>query len=141
MNELALTLSIFIGFAFQAMFSLFSGGLVSAGYIALYLTSPLRLLITFALAVIILFLIKALGHFTILFGRRRFAITMVISILLSYLIEIVLVKFSLPVDLRIIGYIVPGLIANDMEKQGVVKTLISILLISTLIYLIIHLMA
>lgn len=141
MNELALTLSIFIGFAFQSMFSLFSGGLVSAGYIALYLTSPLRLLITFSLSLVIWLLIKALGSCTILFGRRRFAITMVISILLSYLIEIVLVRFSLPVDLRIIGYIVPGLIANDMERQGVLKTVISISLISTLIYLIIHLVA
>ena len=30
---------------------------------------------------------------------------------------------SLSFDLRIIGYIIPGLIASDMEKQGIVRTI------------------
>ncbi|MDX9784797.1 MAG: poly-gamma-glutamate biosynthesis protein PgsC/CapC, partial [Spirochaetia bacterium] len=36
-------------------------------------------------------------------------------------------------DLRIIGYIVPGLIANDMLKQGVGKTLAMVLVVAILI--------
>ena len=38
-------------------------------------------------------------------------------------------------DMRIIGYIVPGLIANDMLKQGVFKTLAAVLLLSAVIFL------
>jgi hypothetical protein len=37
-----------------------------------------------------------------------------------------------------IGYIIPGLIANDMIKQGVIKTLIMVMLVSALIWMAMH---
>ncbi|MBR0521152.1 MAG: hypothetical protein IJJ95_07455 [Spirochaetales bacterium] len=40
-------------------------------------------------------------------------------------------------DVRMVGFIIPGLIANDMFKQGVVKTLAAVTILSAIIRLII----
>ena len=63
-----------------------------------------------------------------------------LSVLLSIFFVYIFQKMyfylsAFDVDLRIIGYIIPGLIANDMEKQGIVKTILSLLAISSIIYL------
>jgi hypothetical protein len=39
-------------------------------------------------------------------------------------------------DLRTIGYVIPGLIANDMYKQGVVKTILAVGVVSLFVRLI-----
>ena len=74
---------------------------------------------------------------SILFGRRRFFL----MILLGFLIRsgFDLLKIHLPepaVELQAIGYIIPGLIANEFYRQGILKTLAAILIVVTLVYLI-----
>lgn len=67
-------------------------------------------------------------------------LTVVLSIILSAIIEDNFIYVSgISQDFRIIGYIIPGLIANDMQKQGVVKTLLAVLVISMIIFLCMHL--
>ena len=140
MLEISILLSIFIGFIFNGLFSLLSGGLVSAGYLSLYLEEPLRVVMTIALSLVVFLLMILIKKYAIIFGRRRFALTMLLSIILSSLLEILLsYKLSFPIDLRIIGYIIPGLIANDMQKQGIIRTLITVFLIATVIWLFVHL--
>jgi len=39
-------------------------------------------------------------------------------------------------ELRTIGYIVPGLIANDIARQGVLRTVASVILLSAMVRLI-----
>ena len=38
-------------------------------------------------------------------------------------------------EVRAIGYIIPGLIANDISKQGVVRTFASVLLLAAVVRL------
>ena len=67
-------------------------------------------------------------------------LTVVLSIIRSAIIEDNFIYVSgISQDFRIIGYIIPGLIANDMQKQGVVKTLLAVLVISMIIFLCMHL--
>ena len=76
----------------------------------------------------------------IIYGRRRFMVTILLSIILSTVIEgSFIITSGIAQDLRMIGYIIPGLIANDMEKQGIFKTLAMVVIISLIIYLILHL--
>lgn len=55
--------------------------------------------------------------------------------LIGWLFESFLVNHSPIGDLRVIGYIVPGLIANDMIRQGITKTLLATLLASAIVRL------
>ena len=43
----------------------------------------------------------------------------------------------IPQDIRIIGHVVPGLIANDMYKQGVFKTLLGVLTSAAIVRLLV----
>ena len=40
---------------------------------------------------------------------------------------------SFSLDMRIIGYIIPGLIASDMEKQGIVRTTLALIGVMVLV--------
>lgn len=140
MLHTAVALSVILGFASVEFLGLLSGGIVSAGYLAFYLEQPFRIVSTLALAVLVCLLVKLLQNFMIIYGRRRFMVTILLSIILSTVIEgSFIITSGITQDLRMIGYIIPGLIANDMEKQGIFKTLAMVVIISLIIYLILHL--
>src|SRR5699024_12722125 len=73
----------------------------------------------------------------ILYGRRKFAAMLIVGITLKMILD-----FFYPVmpfeilEFRGIGVIVPGLIANTMEKQGTVITIGSTLLLGGLTFII-----
>ena len=139
MLRTAVVLSVLLGFIGSEFLGILSGGLVSAGYISFYINQPARVASTLLMAVAICLIVRALGHVIILFGRRRFILTMLVSILLTQILEsILIVTSSVDIDMRIIGYIIPGLIANDMEKQGIFKTLIMICACAAVIWLVLH---
>lgn len=132
--QIAVVLSVILGFLSSEFLGLASGGLISAGYLSLYVTSPWRIVATLVLAVLIHFLVKLLDQFVFLYGRRRFMACILLSVVLSW----VLIRFIgsyIGVDLRIIGYLIPGLIANDMQRQGVLKTLLVVMIITVLVFL------
>lgn len=136
----AVALSILLSFVSSELLGILTGGLISGGYIAFYLEQPFRVLSTMVLALITYGIVKLMYHFMLIYGRRRFVLTVVISILLSTLYErLFFYMSSIPFDTRIIGYIIPGLIANDFEKQGIFKTLFMVLIIAVVIWLFLHL--
>ncbi len=133
--QTAVVLSVVLGFLSSEFLGLASGGLVSAGYLSLFVTSPWRIVATLVLAVIIHFLVKLLDQFIFLFGRRRFMACILLSVVLSWALARFLGSY-VSIDIRIIGYLIPGLIANDMQKQGVFKTIAIVLIITVLVFLI-----
>lgn len=128
MYDIAIALSVMLSFGFYEFFGLLTGGMVSAGYLCLFLEEPLRIVTTLFLAVVVHLIILGISRVAILYGRRRFMLTVVLSLMFAWVIEQALLHMALiPQDIRIIGHIVPGLIANDMYKQGVFKTLLGVL--------------
>ena len=65
---------IIVSIVFSYFTSLSPAGLIVPGYIALNIGSPLKLLLTFAVAFITLGIYKLISRFTILYGQRRFAL-------------------------------------------------------------------
>ncbi len=122
----AVVLSIMLGFGFTELTGWLTGGLVTPGYLALYLDQPLRIFATWAAAGVSLLIVATLSKVTILFGRRRFMACVLAGIAAGTVIDL-LTGSALPagMDFRAIGYVVPGLIANDMIKQGVGKTFVA----------------
>jgi len=139
MLHVAVGLSILLGFLSFEFLGLLSGGMVSAGYLAFFMEQPLRIVFTLGMAVCICILVKLLQRWIIIFGRRRFMITIVLGLLLAWIIENLFFYMSnINQDMRFIGYVIPGLIANDMEKQGIIKTLCMIIIIAVIIRLVLY---
>ena len=117
---------VIVGILFAVIYSeltgLSTGGMVAPVYLALSIKDPWRIACTLAVILAVYGLDKLLGRFLILYGRRLFAVNVVLSFVLSWLIG---VSGLFPFGVRVIGYIVPALVVRDLERQGFVKTAIS----------------
>ncbi len=134
MQQAAIGLSVILGFLSTELLGLGTGGLVSAGYLALFADQPYRLVSTLFLSLVVYLLTRLLSRFIIIYGSRRFMVTMLLSLIGTWTIGKMFYYLSaIPQDFRIIGYIVPGLVANDMLKQGVAKTFAMVLVITFIV--------
>ena len=106
-----------------------TGGMVAPVYLALNLKDPWRIAFSFLVVLLVWGADKLIGRFLILYGRRLFAINVVLSLVLSALIGAIGV---FPFGIRMIGYIVPALIVRDIERQGIVKTGLSLGIVTAL---------
>ena len=108
------------GLIFGEMFSITPGGMVVPGYIALMLIRPYRVIGTIAIALLTFLLVRLLGRVTLLYGRRRFAVTVLLGFVLSLGLEEVLRAdiTGSHAEFRAVGFIIPGLMAEWMDKQG-----------------------
>jgi poly-gamma-glutamate biosynthesis protein PgsC/CapC len=142
MLQESIGLSVILSFLASEFLGISAGGLVSPGYLAFFLEQPLRVLSTLVLAVIIFFVVRGLQKIMIIFGRRRFMATVLLSLAGTWLFEqLFFYANAMSQDMRIIGYIIPGLIANDMLKQGIVKTIVMVLLVAIVVRFIVMLVA
>ena len=129
-------LSVILSFLVTELTGLLTGGMVSAGYLAFYFSEPMRILSTFLLSALIALILRLSREFLILYGRRRFMLSILLSLLFVYALEKAYFILSpLSLDLRVIGYIIPGLIANDMEKQGIIRTSLALIIVTALVKL------
>jgi gamma-polyglutamate biosynthesis protein CapC len=136
--ELAIGLGLTLSLIFTEVFGWASAGLVVPGYLALYLDQPARLAATLGVSAATWAVVRfGFSRLVVLYGRRRFGITVLTGFLLNAALDQVVVL--LPADaagLRAIGYIVPGLLANAALAQGVWITTGTTLLVSALVRLI-----
>lgn len=133
----AIGIGIVVSFAFYEIVGLSPGGIVVPGYIALFLDQPLRILVTLLIALFTYFAVIILSNYIILYGRRRFLTMVLIGFLLKWLIEEIIIKMPISgIEIRSIGYIIPGLIANEMRRQGIFPTLYSLAIVSIIVRLI-----
>lgn len=140
MLHITVTLSIILGFVLSEFAGILTGGLISAGYLAFYVDNPTRLIATMVLSFVICLIVKGLKHVMILYGRRKYILTVLLSIVCVFLVERSYHLFpTATVDFRIIGFIVPGLVANDMDKQGVLKTILALCAVVAVLRLVIML--
>ncbi len=108
---------------FVELTGLSPAGLIVPGYIALCLQTPGRVVYTLLIALAAWGVGKLLGRVMILYGRRRFAV----MILLSFALNLAVTGSGvLPYDPGMIGVLVPGIIAQELERQGPVKSLVSL---------------
>ena len=116
-----------------------AGGIIVPGYIAMNLENPERLVITFGISIITFLLIKLLSQYIMVYGKRRLVLALLIGFLLGYLTrsENNLVSSLTELDFVVIGNIIPGLIANWMDRQGVLRTICTVLITAGITKLII----
>lgn len=138
MVEAAVGLGVIISLIFSELLGASAGGIVVPGYIAMYLHEPSFIVGTIAVSFATLLLIKIISKVTLLYGKRRMVLSILIGFILGWASRNIIFANVTIYDLRMqsIGYIIPGLIANWMERQGIVRTLSTMIIAAVLVRLI-----
>ena len=160
---LAIGVGLLLTLLVTEAFGIAAGGLVVPGYMALKLMQPINFLLTILVALATFAIIRVLSSFAIIYGRRMVGITILTAYVIGALLELAIgggVTFQLApagaemvqgdsatdnlnqqmgapifVELGVIGYIIPGLIALWFNRQGIMQTLSSLIITSVLVRL------
>jgi len=135
-----LPVSIGIGLAislmFSEMFGLAAGGMVVPGYVALHLTDPAAVLLTLGAGLLTFIVVRLLGSLAIIYGRRRTVLMILIGYLIGGAVRYLLGRTGADAEYAVIGYIIPGLIAIWLDRQGVIETFSSLVTASVVVRLV-----
>jgi gamma-polyglutamate biosynthesis protein CapC len=128
-------LGLLVSLLFIGVTGVYPGGVIVPSYLALFLHSPGRVAGTLAVALLTLACYKLASNHLILYGTRRF----VFMVLVAGMWTFVWLRFFpafLPgsLEFRVIGWVVPGLIANNFERQGILITTGSLVTVTVVIY-------
>lgn len=132
--RVAIVLGIIISMLWYEKKNFSSGGVIVPGLMALFmLTEPVILVYTLFVAFATLFIVKEISNHMILFGRRRFSVVMLVNFGLAWGAEMIIdYALTSTVDFQVIGFVIPGLIANEMERQGIFNTLYTLTIITAI---------
>ena len=124
-------LSFIVGLIYTGLTGLSPGGIIMPFYFVINMEEPIKIVATLISSLICILIVKGLSRFTILYGRRRFVVYLIVGILVKILATYLMygnnyMFYQLSVT---IGYVVTGLLARDMERQGIFKTWISLFIV------------
>ena len=129
-TRLAILLGIIIGILIYQRTGLTTGGIIVPGYLAVFLTEPSHVFVTLGLAsTTYMFVYQGLRRRYMLWGRKLFEsevlVTLVLQLVWFAFLFLVFPNFSQSSQvLQGIGFLLPSIIAHDMGRQGVRKTLL-----------------
>lgn len=116
-------IGLLVSLAFIARTGIYPGGIIVPSYLVLFLWTPERIVGTLIAALLTMAAYRLSCRWMILFGRRRFVFLILTGGLLVVIwSRFVPFIFPISVEFRVIGWVIPGLIANHMERQGVLVT-------------------
>jgi len=120
-------LGVLLSALYVEIMDLYPGGIIVPAYLALSFDQPLRVAATLAAAFLSLASYRFLSRRFILFGRRRFVMFILLGVAWGQAWNLVLPALSAgSAGLQVIGWVIPGLLANNLEKQKILPTLASL---------------
>lgn len=124
MNELII-ISLLVSIIFSDVMNIIPGGIIIPLYFVLYLHDLVKITATVITSVLCVFIIRFLSRYTILYGRRKFTMYIIIGIIIKIIFTYIYfgnsyMFYNLSMT---IGYVVPGVLGRVMERQGIIKTL------------------
>ena len=115
----------------------YPGGIIIPSYLVLFVSQPSRIAGTLLAALLTLFCFKIISQYLILFGKRRFVFMILFGGLWTFFwLQLFPFIFPMSVEFRVIGWVVPGLIANNFERQGVLITTASLITVIVITFFI-----
>lgn len=134
----AIGVGLVVSLLFTEAVGFAAGGFVVPGYIALFLDRPLMVLGTIIAALITYACLKLAARFLLVYGRRMLVLAVLLGFLFGALVEFVpfLRSITYAGGFAAIGYIIPGLLAYWMARQGVVQTLAAMSVAAVLVRLV-----
>ena len=121
----ALAIGMLLGMFYYHKTGWACGGIITPGVIAMYIGDPEKVLVSLTAGLITWIILEAVVHFSGLYGRQRLATAMLIALALRYPLVSVWGETSLW-----LGWVVPGLIGADIQRQGLTTTLAAVAAVS-----------
>lgn len=133
----AVGLGLFISLLFTEFMGLAAGGMVVPGYIALFLTQPTHIVGTLVAAFATYLIVHSLSRYMVIYGRRRLVFTLLVGFLIGFASKSMLATEwgTNWATFASVGYVIPGLMAYWMERQGVLETTCSLAMAVTVVRL------
>jgi gamma-polyglutamate biosynthesis protein CapC len=135
----SLVVGVLISLVYVEKTGLLPAGLIVPGYLALIFTEFRLMAVVFGVALLTyLLVVHVVARFIVLFGRRKFAAMLTVGIACKLAIDAFypIIPFEV-LELRGLGVVVPGLIANAFHRQGVLPTVLTTLLLSGATFLVV----
>ena len=132
----ALTIGIVVSLVLTEVIGLSAGGIIAPGYVALLLDRPAALAGFLLVAAASYGVVRALGTVLMLYGNRRFAVAVLTGLTLGVGVQWASLSAPLYVEWVGLGLIVPGLLAHQFDRQGVLPTLVMLAIAAPLVRLI-----
>lgn len=130
MFDKVIILGIFISLIYSEITGFSPSGLIVPGYLAININNLERIGVTLLVSLITYLLIKILSKYTIIYGKRQFAL----SVGIALMINLIFTSFFVT-SIGIIGNIIPGIIANEWIKEGILISSISLGIVVLIIVL------
>ena len=137
MIEISIGLGIILSLVLSEALGVTAGGIIVPGYISLFLDQPIQVVSTFLVAILVWLIIKGLSRVMFLYGKRRIVLALILGFFFGYLSRTIYVDTESIKSVAVIGNIIPGLIANWMDRQGVVRTVSVVLLTAVIVKLLV----
>ena len=133
----AIAVGLIAGFLLYEWIGLSPGGFVVPGYVALYLDRPWVIAATLVACLLTWGVVRGLSHWLVLYGRRRFMLMVLAGFACQWLVERGLGHLPATVPRAdVIGFIIPGLIANELDRQGAIPTFSALAILSVFVRLV-----
>ena len=127
-------IGLLVGFVFYEWTGISPGGVIVPAYFALFVHDYARIGVTVILAIFVFVIIRFMSGYLIIYGRRKFLIAVLLGFFLKLLIETQIQPLAMiKLDLQSIGYIIPGIIANEIGRQKMAPTLLSLGIVTLII--------
>ena len=138
---IAIGLGMVISLFLTETLGIMAGGIIVPGYFALYLHNPIKILLTLFISLVAYLCVLYLSRIMLIYGKRRLILSLLIGFFIGYVLRIIMDTYNINIfinnfELSYIGYIIPGLIASWMDRQGVIRTISVILIVSSIVNLI-----
>ena len=126
-------IGLLISLGFTALTGLYPGGIIVPSYLVLFIRQPERIVGTLIAALLAMAVYRLSSGWLILFGRRRFVFLILAGGLVAFVGHRLLpILFPVSLEFRVIGWVIPGLIANHFERQGVMVTTAALVTVTVL---------
>jgi poly-gamma-glutamate biosynthesis protein PgsC/CapC len=158
----AIGIGLFFTLILSQAFGLAAGGLVVPGYMALQLMNPFNVAVTLTAALATFLIVRLVASYAVIYGRRQTILMILTGYMIAGVLDLVLgglvawadlemigqpgegeaqvaalesVVASRLLELSVIGYIIPGLIAIWFDRQGILQTLCGLAVTAVLVRL------
>ena len=124
-ETLCLAIGVLLGMLYYKKTGWACGGIITPGVIAMYIGDPWKVGVSLTAGLLTWLILELLVRFTGVYGRQRLAAALLIALALRYPLVNVLGETSLW-----LGWVVPGLVGADIQRQGAVSTLAAVVAVS-----------
>jgi len=129
-------LGLLLSLLYVGITGLYPGGIIVPSYLVLFLNQPARIAGSLIAALLTLLCFRLASRYVILFGRRKFVFMVLVGGIWTLLsLRMLPILFPLSLEFRVIGWVIPGLIANNFDRQGVIVTTASLVTVTVATHL------